>query len=348
LSTRKKIALGIRQAVLEKSGYKCVYCGSLENLQVDHITPVARGGSDDISNLQTLCSRCNSNKGASLEDDEPVIDEREIRYYAMIPESLIYDHFSPANAVKVYGALDRHMNKKTRECFPGQRRIAELTGIARSNVQKCLGYLEKRGYLKVERNDDRPNHYHLMPVGGLKEALPEGTPGLSEATPAPGEGSTGPPGDKNAALHEGLKHSSLTKENKQSEDPEKTLLLKSIKAFTDAWVKEYPEAHATIKDGVKQTAPYSFAGSKDRQSAERIVKACQACTPQVDPMDLARFVWTHPKYARGKGFLGAMGKSIAVLSSGINEALDDMRSRGSAGRHAPAEDYEGRVSDAKA
>ncbi len=31
-------------------------------LEVDHIMPVSRGGSDDISNLQLLCFECNRGK----------------------------------------------------------------------------------------------------------------------------------------------------------------------------------------------------------------------------------------------------------------------------------------------
>lgn len=41
----------------------CWICLSTENLSVDHIIPVTRGGTNDISNLTTLCKSCNSSKG---------------------------------------------------------------------------------------------------------------------------------------------------------------------------------------------------------------------------------------------------------------------------------------------
>lgn len=33
-------------------------------LTVDHVVPLARGGTNDLANLQVLCKRCNSAKGA--------------------------------------------------------------------------------------------------------------------------------------------------------------------------------------------------------------------------------------------------------------------------------------------
>jgi len=54
----------VREYLLEKFGRKCIYCGS-ENvpLQVEHIVPRARGGTNRVSNLTLACEPCNKAKG---------------------------------------------------------------------------------------------------------------------------------------------------------------------------------------------------------------------------------------------------------------------------------------------
>lgn len=41
----------------------CALCGEDKTPSIDHIIPISKGGSDDLSNLQVLCSSCNSKKG---------------------------------------------------------------------------------------------------------------------------------------------------------------------------------------------------------------------------------------------------------------------------------------------
>src|SRR5258708_32692418 len=61
---RRSIPPGIRVAVLDRDGHKCSYCGSTYDLTIDHIIPVAKGGTSTIENLRTLCGRCNMSKGS--------------------------------------------------------------------------------------------------------------------------------------------------------------------------------------------------------------------------------------------------------------------------------------------
>ena len=61
---RRHIPVAVRRAVWRRYGGACCYqdpltgvtCGSTHLVQIDHIVPVAQGGSDDISNLRLRCS----------------------------------------------------------------------------------------------------------------------------------------------------------------------------------------------------------------------------------------------------------------------------------------------------
>lgn len=71
----------VREYLLEKWGRKCAYCGK-ENvpLEVEHIQPKSRGGSNRVSNLALACHECNEKKGSQdLRDflkKKPEIAER--------------------------------------------------------------------------------------------------------------------------------------------------------------------------------------------------------------------------------------------------------------------------------
>jgi hypothetical protein len=59
---REPIPERIRNEVWRRDGGKCVECGSVQNLEFDHVIPVAKGGSNTARNLRILCEPCNRRK----------------------------------------------------------------------------------------------------------------------------------------------------------------------------------------------------------------------------------------------------------------------------------------------
>ena len=54
----------IREYLLEKWRRKCAYCKCIDKpLQIEHIIPKSRGGSNRVSNLTIACEKCNQKKG---------------------------------------------------------------------------------------------------------------------------------------------------------------------------------------------------------------------------------------------------------------------------------------------
>jgi len=71
----------IRYEVLKRDNHTCRYCGGAAPdvvLTVDHVTPVALGGSDDPSNLVAACKDCNAGKASTSPDAAVVADVKAL------------------------------------------------------------------------------------------------------------------------------------------------------------------------------------------------------------------------------------------------------------------------------
>ena len=68
---RRMLSASMRYDVLRRDKFRCVLCGATAKdgvqLHVDHIRPLSKGGKTEMSNLRTLCDRCNLGKGAKIE-----------------------------------------------------------------------------------------------------------------------------------------------------------------------------------------------------------------------------------------------------------------------------------------
>jgi hypothetical protein len=71
---RKDLNKKDREELLKKHFYKCMVCANpgTKKLQIDHKVPLIRKGTNEIENLQVLCSHCNiikRNSCSGCEDD---------------------------------------------------------------------------------------------------------------------------------------------------------------------------------------------------------------------------------------------------------------------------------------
>lgn len=69
-----------RYEVLRRDNHTCRYCGASApdaKLTVDHVTPLALGGTDDPSNLVAACQDCNFGKASTVPDAPVVADVKQ-------------------------------------------------------------------------------------------------------------------------------------------------------------------------------------------------------------------------------------------------------------------------------
>jgi 5-methylcytosine-specific restriction endonuclease McrA len=74
---RRAIPADVERRVRESARYRCGYCRSpqhlvMARLHIDHIIPLARGGTDDEANLWLACPICNGHKSDKISAIDPV------------------------------------------------------------------------------------------------------------------------------------------------------------------------------------------------------------------------------------------------------------------------------------
>lgn len=125
---RKQLTKGTRFKVFNRDGFTCQYCGQMPPavvLEVDHILPVALGGTNNQENLITACFDCNRGKAASsLTTPAPIdantrlslIKERESQLKALKAamagvEKRIVSELEAINAVYMAAFPDFHLTE---------------------------------------------------------------------------------------------------------------------------------------------------------------------------------------------------------------------------------------------
>ena len=80
MTKRKSLSKKVRFEVFKRDKFICQYCGKHSPniiLEIDHIEPVSKGGTNDILNLITSCKECNRGKTNIQLDDESALAKQK-------------------------------------------------------------------------------------------------------------------------------------------------------------------------------------------------------------------------------------------------------------------------------
>jgi len=131
--------------IYERDGNKCVKCGSMENLTIDHIIPLSEGGTHYHTNLQTLCWICNQKKASII----PFTFWQKIKRIWIIPDMFA----SFKNSVQGAVIAESYNNKNNIQAESSKyqsildRKIVTQNGIIKEQEQVILMLID---YLGVE------------------------------------------------------------------------------------------------------------------------------------------------------------------------------------------------------
>lgn len=81
-----------RLRVYKRDNFECVYCGSGNNLTLDHVIPKSRGGKNTWDNLVTSCFKCNLKKGNKTPEEAKL----KMRHQPFVP-TMMNDNYSLLN-----------------------------------------------------------------------------------------------------------------------------------------------------------------------------------------------------------------------------------------------------------
>lgn len=198
MAKRKQLSKKIRFEVFKRDRFTCQYCGRQAPevvLHIDHVVPVAHGGTDDVLNLVTSCVDCNLGKGPRELGDETalakqkeqlnLIAERREQIALMVEwkKSLLDINKDEVNAVDEYicGLTDGHLTESGKKDIAGLLRkyglsdVIDALAIAhaqywgagqdferRAMFEKLPGILHNR---KIERED--PHHAGAVHIANV-------------------------------------------------------------------------------------------------------------------------------------------------------------------------------------
>ena len=132
-----------RQTILDRDNCRCRACGFSDSitLEIDHVKPRSLGGSDDLDNLQVLCSFCNNTKG-NVEIEPLAIQE------PLAPSEGFGDRFSVTWNRMEFRDLVTDVRVKQIEELISKARAWQAEGTRGLTIRKRLGKVTTPGIVE--------------------------------------------------------------------------------------------------------------------------------------------------------------------------------------------------------
>ena len=126
----------------------------------------------------------------------PLELERSRKGYTRVEKIVLFDRSLSANAKLLYTTLCAHCFHDRTMCYPGTRRLMELTGLSQSSIKRARAELRNAGYIELTQVRQETIRYnlclrvHKIQVGSTRSQVGSHRthPGGSEGTPENNKG----------------------------------------------------------------------------------------------------------------------------------------------------------------
>lgn len=131
-----------RLSVFRRDRFRCVVCGRNDDLTVDHILPISKGGTDEEKNLQTMCQRCNLRKGNHFTPPwwKKITLPFFSKHEAMVMENRLKEEISERQS-SLHGVI----NQKFDDLIPRLKEMLAPFEVQKAGLTNNIEAYRKRG-----------------------------------------------------------------------------------------------------------------------------------------------------------------------------------------------------------
>ena len=153
----------VRTQVFKRAKSRCEACGiSSEKryLDIDHIVPRSKGGSDDINNLQALCFTCNRNKGNTDDTNfHKIIKSYQDREQGCLFCEIPKDRFIIENKL-AYAIYDSYPVTDKHTLIIPKRHVQNYFDLHQPEINACNQLIQKMKD-RIDKEDSSVTGYNI-------------------------------------------------------------------------------------------------------------------------------------------------------------------------------------------